>query len=416
MKKQPTIERRYFLGRQPILDRGQNIMGFELLFRLSDCLTANVTDYLHASASVIVDAMTGFGFDEVLGRHKGFINVNYDILMSESLELLPKDRVIIELLEMIEPTPEVVNRCRELNLNGFSLALDDHCYSKEYESLYAIVDIIKVDILQTPAPQLQEVVKELRRWPVQLLAEKVETADQYAMCTELGFDLFQGYYFAHPVVLKKNRIDISKLTLMKLLDQILLGADLREIEETFKENPSLTYNLLRLVNSVAIGLKEKIKTLRHAIMVLGQQQLKRWILLALFAYRETPGLVTPLLEMAAMRGRLMELLIRKNPALVKSGEAAESAFMVGILSLIDVLFGVAMEDIVTQLNLSDEARQALLTRGGELGSLLLIVERIEKMDFQDLEPTMKRLGLDVDSLLDAQIQAISWTSKLNQSL
>lgn len=407
-------EQNFFLGRQPILDQQENIVAFELLFRFSDCLAADVTNYLQASASVIVDALTEFGIDALLGRYKGFINVNTDLLMNDALELLPRDKVVIELLEMIEVNAEVIDRCRQLNLQGFILSLDDHVYSPSYEPLYRIVDIIKIDILQVGEAELPAMVKKLRAWPVKLLAEKVETAMQYNFCRELGFDLFQGYYFAHPVVLKRNRLDISKVTLMQLLNQLLLNADIKEIEDTFRQNPNLTYNLLRLVNSVAIGLREKIKTLRHAIMVLGQQQLKRWILLALFAYKDTPGTISPLLEMAAMRGRLMELLAQKHPLLGSDHEYVDSAFMTGLLSLIDVLFGVAMDDIVQQLNLDKDIGQALLAREGQLGGILLLAEKIEQADFPSVLTLMAQSQLSLDHLLAAQLEAINWTNSLGR--
>jgi EAL and modified HD-GYP domain-containing signal transduction protein len=149
-------------------------------------------------------------------------------------------------------------------------------------------------------------------------------------------------------------------------------------------------------------------------MVLGQQQLKRWILLALFAYKDSPGTVSPLLEMAAMRGRFMELLVQKSENC--SRDDADSAFMVGILSLIDILFAVSMEDVVKQLNLSEEAKSALLLRAGKLGELLQITEKIEKLDFRGAEPLMARLHVDANHLLDAQLNAINWTNRLTQTV
>jgi len=409
-------EEKFFLGRQPILDRTQQIVGFELLFRSAESLScANILDVRAASASVIVNALSEFGFQDVLGRHRGFFNVTYEVLMSDAIELLPKDRVVIELLETIIAAEDVIERCRALKSLGFTLALDDHVYSHSFHAIYQLVDIIKVDVLETPAEALPDMVRQLRAWPLTLLAEKVESAEQYAYCSGLGFDLFQGYYFARPVVLRQNKVDVAKIAMLQLMKQVMAETELAEIEETFKQNPGLTYNLLRLVNSVAIGLRVRIKTLRHALMVLGLEQLKRWITLALYASNDSNGVQSPLLEMAAMRGKLMELLVQSRAAGgVK--EQSDRAFMAGILSLIDVLFEVPMEELVGKLNLVDDVRGALLHRTGELGALLALAEKQEKADFLGVNEQLELCGLSLDQLLSAQLETISWSDSLSASL
>jgi c-di-GMP-related signal transduction protein len=329
--------------------------------------------------------------------------------------MLPKNQVVIELLETILMDEEVVARCRALKALGFTLALDDHVYSPDFTSIYQMVDIVKLDVLEIPPEDLAGVVEKLRAWPLTLLAEKVESAEQYAVCSALGFDLFQGYYFARPVVLKQNRVDVGKLTMLQLMEQVMAETELSEIEETFKQNPGLTYNLLRLVNSVAIGLRVRIKTLRHALMVLGLEQLKRWITLALYASNESSGAQSPLLEIAAMRGKLMELLVQSipNPA---GKEFSDRAFMAGILSLIDVLFEVSMSELVEKLNLVDDVRDALLERSGRLGSLLQLAEKLEETDFAAVNQLLEECGLSLDQLLAAQLETITWSDRLSAAL
>jgi len=407
---------KFFLGRQPILDRSQQLMGFELLFRSPESLAAaNIQDLRFASASVILNVLSDFGFQDVLGRHKGFFNVTRDMLMSDAVELLPKERVVIELLETIIADEEVVRRCRALKSLGFTLALDDHLYSPSFHDIYQLVDIVKLDVLETSAEGLASLVTELRRWPVTLLAEKVESAQQYELCSRLGFDLFQGYYFARPVVLKQNKVDVTKLAMLQLMEQVLAESELSEIEETFKLNPGLTFNLLRLVNSVAIGLRVRIKTLRHALMVLGREQLKRWITLSLYASNGAKVGQSPLLELAAMRGRLLEVLVLSRPE--QGGwEQAERAFMAGILSLIDVLFEVSMEELVGKLNLVDDVRSALLERSGPLGSLLLLAEKLEQADFAGVNEHLESCGLTLEELLAAQLETIAWSDRLSASI
>jgi len=410
------VEEKFFLGRQPILDRTQQIVGFELLFRSPESLhAANILDVQAASASVIVNALTQFGIQDVLGRHKGFFNVTREVLMSDAVELLPKNRVVIELLESIVADQEVLERCRSLKALGFSLALDDHVYSPGFHDIYGLVDIVKVDVLETPAQDVPGMVDKLRKWPLTLLAEKVEHAEHYKFCSELGFDLFQGYYFARPVVLRQKKIDIGKITMMQLMKQVMADADWAEIEETFKQNPGLTYNLLRLVNSVAMGLRVRIKTLRHALTVLGMEQLKRWITLALYTVNDSNGVHSPLLEMAATRGKLMELLVLAARGRAGS-ELADQGFMVGILSLIDVLFEDSMAELIGKLNLVENVKSALLHRDGDLGALLELAEMLEQADFPAVSDQLEQCDLTLDQLLSAQLETFSWADKLIASL
>jgi c-di-GMP-related signal transduction protein len=406
-------QEKFFLGRQPILDRSQNIVGYELLFRTADTLSAKITDYSQAGFSVILSALSSFGFKELLGNHKGFFNATDQLLMSDTMELLPHEQIVIELLETIEVTDAVVERCTELKRKGFSLALDDNVYHPQYEPLYAIVDIVKIDILKMSGPVLVDMVKVLGKYPVKLLAEKVEDIDQFKECLGLGFELFQGYYFARPSVLQKKRVDISDAALLRLLQLVLGEADIKEIEETFRQNPGLTYNLLQLVNSVAMGIREEIKTLRHALTVLGLQQLKRWVQLALFSHGAR-GQVPPLLETAAVRGRLMELLVQKQCLASGGRDYPDRAFMTGVLSLVDVLFETPMEKIVSHLNLAQDVRLALLARKGELGRFLMLVESLESMDFKAATKLLRKSECSMDTLLDSQLAAINWANRLEE--
>jgi len=221
-----VLSEKFFLGRQPILDRNQEIVGFELLFRSADMDRAVIKSYSHASSNVITHALASFGMDEVLGGKFGFINVHLGLLLSEMLELLPIGRTVLELLEMIQLDDQVIERCRELKEMGFLLALDDHEYNVGNSEIYRVVDIIKIDILLTGMEGLPETVRQLRKYPVKLLAEKVETVEQFQICYDLGFDLFQGYFFARPVVLNRRKIDVSGLALLKLLQQLTMGASL----------------------------------------------------------------------------------------------------------------------------------------------------------------------------------------------
>lgn len=400
----------FFLGRQPILDRNQEIVAYELLFRAANYNRAEFDSVSLASASVITNALTAFGLQEVLGEKTGFINVHLGLFLSELLELLPVEQSVLELLETIQLNEQVFERCCELKKLGFKLALDDHVYTPEHHKIYTIVDYVKIDILETPFEKLPEIVQNLRRWPVKLLAEKVETVEQFMICAGLGFDYFQGYFFARPVVLNKKSIDISGMAMLRLLQQLTMDAPLEEIEQTFKENPALSYNLLRLVNSVALGMREKIKTLRHAILMLGTSHLRRWIQLSLFAGNDSRGINNPLLEMAAVRGRLMEILLLQKLPQFTPDEQSEAAFMTGILSFLDVLFETPMSEIISNLNLTDDICTALLNRSGKLGELLTLAEKLETTDFEAVTRLLGHCNISLEELLTAQLEAFNWRS------
>lgn len=400
---------KFFLGRQPILNRHQEIVGFELLFRSTDYNAAQFTNYSHASASVITDVLTQFGIEEVLGGKLGFLNVNLDVLFSEGIELLPIEQTVIELLEIIELNEQVVERCRELRRLGFKIALDDHEYSENNTEIYDVVNIIKIDILNSNLEELPEVVRKFKSARLKILAEKVETVEQFEACFHMGFDFFQGYFFERPMILNRKRIDISSMAMLTLLQQLIMDASIAEIEQTFKENPTLSYNLLRLVNSVGIGLRNKIKNLRHAIILLGMNHLRRWVQLSLFAINDRRGLNHPLLEMAVVRGRMMEILVDQKR---RQDDIAEAAFMTGILSLLDVLFEAPMSEIVESLHLSDEVNEALLTRQGRMGALLTLIEKIEATDFDAVVLLMEQCNVSMKQLLAAQLESFGWRSSV----
>jgi len=400
----------YLIGRQPILDRHEEVVAYELLFRSAGSRNmAEVANATQATASVIINALSGFGLERILGHHKGFINLELDLLLSDSLSLLPRDRVVLELLETLEVTPELVERCRALKEEGFQLALDDHEYDPVYEELYGIVDIVKVDLLQTPPSQLVEMVGRFRPYPVKLLAEKVETREEYRLCRELGFDYFQGFYFAKPSVMEKKRIDESGATLLKLLDLLIREAELELIERAFRQSPGLTYKLLLLVNSVSLGLRGKIQNIRHALAILGRQQIKRWVQLALFVSSDSPsGAESPLVEFAAVRAAFMEQVAHRHPDLKHDRDAGEQAFLTGILSLLGNIYDISLDEIIATLNLSEAVRDALMARSGALGDLLELSEQMEQLDSRLDAELLEKIGLTPEDVLMAQVKAFGW--------
>lgn len=403
-----------YIGRQPILDRQGNLVAFELLFRSGTEKNAHVIDDVIATATVISNIVGSLGIDDVIGNHKGFLNLDAFLLKSDTIELLPRDRVVFELLETIHIDQTIVARCRELKSRGFTLALDDFLtFREEFVPVLELVDIVKIDLMPLSREEVKKTVAQLRKWPVKLLAEKVDSPEQYQYCLDLGFDLFQGYHFAKPVIVVGKQFSPSELALMRLLNLLLADADTNEIENLFKAQPELIMKLMRLVNSVGMGFSSKITSIHGAIVALGRNQLMRWLKLLLYSQTSHNGKPNePLLQMASKRARLMELL-----ALYSGKGIADEAFMTGILSLLSALFNMPLEDIITTLGLDDSIRNALLRGEGELGELLKLSELFERDDLDGIAKAVARLPwLTMEKACTAQQEAIVWTNQMVANL
>lgn len=405
------------LGRQPILDREQRIVAYELLFRSAGSgNAATIECNFTATAEVVVRAFIELGLTKVLGAHQGYINVDEWFLTSDLVELLPKDRVVLEILETVEFTPAIVARLRDLRQKGIRLALDDFSSVRDDQMpVMDLIDVVKVDLLTLDAGGLPAVLDHLKRWPVELLAEKIDDRQQFEHCHQLGFGLFQGYYFAKPTILVGRRVDPARTGVLRLVSLVASDVEVNQLEQEFKHYPSMAYNLLRLVNSVAFGLPAKIDSLRHAIAILGRRQLQRWLQLLLFTQRADGGPSgQPLLALAASRGKFMELMMGR----IAPGDRgqADHAFMVGVLSLLDALFGAPLPDLLVELNLTDDVRAALLCGEGSLGQLLEIVRACEQNRFADLDAQLAALPrLSLADFNQAQLQALGWASELSVS-
>ncbi len=406
---------RIFLGRQPVLDQNSHIVGFEILFRTEPSLEPTPGDETRASAGAIMNTLSDFGLKEVVGeRHKAFFKVNAEILMSDMIELLPHEQVVINLNDGILIDSAMVNRCEALKKIGFSLALSGAACKSVYEPIFESIDIVKIDLQANHPNTLKASVAEFRTLPIKLLAEKVENIYQFDQAKALGIDMFQGYYFAQPSVISGKKIDSAGITVMKLMNQMLGDVDLAEIEQTFRQSPSLSYNLLRLVNSVSSGMREKITSVRHAIVLLGRAQLKRWAQVLLFTQDGTVAHQNPLLNTAVMRGRFMEVLVERG-ALDGSKQLADLAFMTGMLSLIDVLMLKPMKEILEQLGLANRVCKALLSREGDLGKLLAMTELLERGDFVAIAPLAEHCQTDMLQIMNAEQDATVWTNKLTKA-
>lgn len=403
----------YFLGRQPILDRNQNLVAYELLFRQEQTQeTARVTDDLSASANVIVNAYGRFGIQNVLGQQRGFINADLDLIMSDIISLLPSKHVVLEVRVPERITAEFLQQCNDLKQKGYQFALDNIvAIDSKIEQLLPIVSVVKVDVLALETDELEKVVAALKRWPVLLLALKVESREQEMRCKQLGFQMFQGYYFAKPEVMSVKRADPAKPSLLKLLHLVTDNHDHDAIEKEFKRQPGLSYHLMRMVNSVAGDLPRKINSIKHAITLMGREQLQKWIQLLLYTSGSMEdGMPDLRMQNAVERGKMMELIAAAERPHDKNHQ--ERAFIVGILSLLDELLGIDMRQIVNKLGISDDMCQALMTREGRLGQALKLLEADEQGDHAAVQSILAGLGfLSLDEFTGIKIQASGWANQ-----
>ena len=401
-----------FLARQPIVDRNEGLVAFELLFRSANKTEAGVIDDTHATSQVIVNAFGEMGIAEVLGTNKGFVNVDAMFLHSDLVQLLPKKNVVIELLETARIDAALIARCSELRAEGYSIALDDVAeFNDEIKSMLRIVDVVKLDLMAIDPARLPALVKELKRYPVKLLAEKVEDKEQARNCMEMGFDLFQGYHFARPEILSGKRAHPSKIALLRIFSLMVGGAENREIENAFKEHADLAYNLMRIVNSVGSGLTTKISSLKHGLMVMGRGPLTRWVQLLLYASDKGNGTTGPLMQLAATRGKLMELVALQDNA--GAQEYADRAFMVGMLSLLDALLGEPLPEILKRISLQSDVEAALLHHEGDLGNLLGLCKKLEAGDYEFVRDTLHSHPLlTMNEFTRAQLDAMAWANSI----
>ena len=408
-----------FLGRQPILDRSQQLFAYELLFRSSSAEKGNFASFLdgnQATATVITNAFTEFSMADALGPYQGFIKVDHGLLFSDLISALPAHSVVLEVLENGTADAEMLARCEQLRAEGYVLAVRERPESLDQSRpLLKLAQVIKVDISRVDPTRLKQLADNLKPLGKTLLAEKVESNEQMQLCHSLGFDLFQGYYFAHPTVIHGKRLQSSELSLLRLLGLLSQDADNDEIEKIFKQEPVLTVNLLRLTNSVGSGMATKITSLRHAITILGRRQLLRWLQLLLYSgVSGATQTVNPLLQLAATRGRLMELLIDKTPEAKQGGrDLIDQAYMVGILSLMPALIGNSISELLTQLPVVKQVSEALGDRNGILGDLLSLVEALEEDSGRKAESILARLpGIDARHANSCLTRALTWANNL----
>jgi EAL and modified HD-GYP domain-containing signal transduction protein len=376
-----------------------NIFAYELLFRGWDFDLNHKNGGTQATNQIITDSILELGLNNIVGSHKAFINFTTQNILDKTALKLPKDRIAIEVLESVEVDLSIINNLKELSELGYTIALDDFVFSDEWEPLIQFADIIKLDILEMGETKTRELIKQLKPYNVKLLAEKVETHDEFQYLRELGCDYFQGYFFNKPNTVAGKRIGVNQTATIKLLTVINNpDVEFEELSKTISKDISLSYKLLHYMNSAFFALPNKISSIPHAISYLGFNEIRRWAnILTLSSLANKPEIV---LQNALIRGKMCELLAKLI------GEQAEQFFLLGILSGLDSLLDIPLEEALKQLPLSRDIVSGILNKEGVPGEALQCVINYEQWDVSAI--TFRELNQK--SIVDAYIQSINWAT------
>lgn len=409
--------REVFIGRQPILDKDQALVGYELLFRATTDNLAAPARGAVATADVVCKAFAELGLAKALGHALAFVKVDAEFLAGDFVELLPPTSVVLEINAPRFHDPARQQRCLELHRQGYAFCVSGLTeITNESWPLIALAGWIKVSFDDIPHEQLQTVARALATAHRRLIAAHVETQSQMELCRLLGFELFQGFYFSRPVVIEGRKLDPSTQGLLRLIKLLADEADIGTLEEAFRGEPALVINLLRLVNSVGVGMRSRINSIRHAITALGRNQLQRWLHLLIFSRGTHLDFArNPLLQLAALRGRFMELLAER----LHPGEPAvrDPAFLTGLMSVVPAALHMSMTEVLDQIAVDQDVHAALSHKRGALGILLAITESYDNNDIAAIQPLLAPFGAKAPLSLLAEIlaEALPWVQRLGTS-
>jgi len=397
-----------FLARQPIVDPQHKLLGYELLFRQSQhANSADLADIGSATLHVIVNTLCDMDTKWLLQGKLAFINMEEELLIGDFISLLPNDKVVIEIMEGVEPTPEILTRLGELKKAGYRFALDKFQIRPGIEKLLPFASFIKIDQLTQSPEQTAALVKKLERLPIKMIAERVESLENFEHCKKLGFHYFQGYYFAHPEHLVAKVMNPAHVTVLQLMDKVRQEADIQEIEKLFKQDVALTFKLLRYINSAGFGLSCEVQSIRHAVSILGMKPLYRWLTLLLATAGS--GAVSPAQARTAItRGRLCELL----GSHFMTRQDQDNLFITGVFSLLDAMLDTPMEEILDRLILPEQIADALLDRTGAYGPILALAEACETHNIERIDSFTESLMLTPDQVNHDHLQALAWVEQL----
>jgi c-di-GMP phosphodiesterase len=394
---------RLLLSRQPIYRSDMTLLGYELLYRYHDPERAMVTDGTQATAQVMVNALMEVGLDAMVGRHLAFVNFERALVMSGCCDALPPDRSVVEILENIKPDRPILRKLEQLRSKGYRIALDDFVCREPFLPLLECADFVKLDVLAMDWTELERAISRISRYPARMVAEKVETREQAERCRQLGFHYFQGYFFCRPQNVSGRPLPANRLAIMNLLTQLNKPEiKIEELERTIGQDVSLSYKLLRYINSAMCSLDRDVDSLRHATVLVGLEKMRIWATLIVFSGFEATS--QDVIVTGTVRARMCELLATSlrlpNP---------ERHFLVGLFSVLDAILDRPLEQVLATLSLSDEIKQALLHHEGELGTVLKAVQCYERRDWADAQASVQ---LVQNCIEQSYVDALAWSANM----
>ncbi|MBL1261638.1 MAG: HDOD domain-containing protein [Thiotrichaceae bacterium] len=398
-----------YVARQPIFDRNGQVYAYELLYRSSlENYFSHHHDGDEASSSVINNSMFGFGLENLTGGKTAFINLTRTVLLKEWITLIPKELVAAEVLETIEPDEAVIEACRKLKKSGYMVVLDDFVYDAKFEPLLALADIVKIDFIVSSKEERAAMCQRFADKPFLLLAEKVENHEEYQEALALGFTYFQGYFFCKPEVVTRKDIPGFKLNYLRFLKELNRpDLDYANMEAIIKHDIALSYKLLRYINSVAFGWRRKVETIKQALVMLGERPLKKWASLAAFSSiaEDKPP---ELLITSLVRASFCELIAADVG--MKGKEL--DLFFIGMLSVVDALVDRPIEEILDEIGISDEVKEALVDGGTPAANVLQLIVAYQQADWEQVAEMVALLEVDEARVPELYYEAIAWADEV----
>ncbi|MDP4143628.1 MAG: HDOD domain-containing protein [Bacillota bacterium] len=395
-----------FVARQPIFNKENEIFGYELLYRDGINNMYQNEDGDRATVEVIRNSILNIGINNITCGKKVFINFTENVIMSDILTVLPAHLVMIEILETVEPDEDILERCRRLKEIGFIFALDDFVFNDKYRRLIDIVDIIKVDFRVTKGYDRRKIMDLVKSKDIKFLAEKVETIEEFNEAVDLGYHYFQGYYLSKPIIISGKKLPENKYVYMNLLREINAQEfRVERIEYLIKKDVSLSYNLLKLINSSFFAFRNEIRSLRYALTILGEKEVKKWLYLIIV---KTIGDDKPnvIIKTSLVRARFMELIASRM-----GFSNSCNAYLTGLLSMIDVLLDKPLVEVLDEIFIDNEVKEALVgSYLTKLGAVLKLVINYEAGQWDKVSEYSWQLDIDEGLLPTAYFKAIQWAN------
>jgi EAL and modified HD-GYP domain-containing signal transduction protein len=395
-----------FVARQPILTKDEKVFGYELLFRDGVENFFCSSDPEAASRSTLDTSML-MGLDLLCDGRRAFINCTREMLLKDYVTLVPSNQTVVEILETVPPDDLVMADCQRLKEAGYMIALDDFAIDDPREPLTEVADIIKVDLKRTTPAECAAMIKRYGPWRCRMLAEKVETREEFVAASKAGFVYFQGYFFRRPEVLATHEVPANRINYVRMLQTVSKPElDPREIEDAIKSEASLCYRLLRYLNSAVFGFANEIHSVRHALAMLGEREVRRWVrLVVTLAAGQCKS--SELVLSALVRARFCELLSPK----IQHGES--DLFLLGLLSMMDAILEIPMPEVLDRVPIDQETKALLLGGTGRLRPLYQLMLARESGDWQNTAELSKSLHLSDGEVAEAYWSAMQWARQVS---